>query len=219
MRTCKLCSELGARTSADWWNKPLFESLNFVALPSLGALVEGWILLVSKNHFVSFGAMPDSMIGEMNEFKGRLSSILNQCYGTIVAFEHGPSVASRNVGCGVDHAHLHLVPLLFDLETEVSPFLPSDTKWENAGIKECQDAHDRGEDYLYLEQPIGLGRIVTHDQLGSQLFRRAIATRMGVCDQYNWREYQQLPTVEATIQRLQALASIEASNRQSEFVG
>ena len=219
MRACTLCSELGAPTSADRWNEPLFESPNFVALPSLGALVEGWILLVSKSHFVSFGAMPSSLIEEMNEFKRFLCAILDQCYGSVVAFEHGPSVASRSVGCGVDHAHLHLVPLLFDLATEVSPFLPGNTTWETAGIQECQDAHDRGEDYLYLEQPIGSGRIVTHEQFGSQLFRRAIAMHIGAYNQYNWREYEQLPTVEATIQRLRIWASIEASNRQSEFVG
>ena len=218
MKICKICSELGARDSADWWNIPLFESPNFVALPSLGALVEGWLLLVSKNHFVSYGAMPDSLIEELNEFKDSLSSILKGCYGSVVAFEHGPSMSSRSVGCGVDHAHLHLVPLQFDLEIEVSPFLPGNTKWNAAGIQECQDAHDRGEDYLYLEQPSGAGRIATHNQFGSQLFRRAIATHIGLPDQYNWRSYAHFSNVQATIQRLRPWTSINVSTCHSEFV-
>lgn len=213
MSTCKLCSELELRTSA--WNQPLFESPNFVALPSLGALVEGWVLLIPKRHFISFGAVPASMLAEMNEFKGFLCSVLSQCYGTATAFEHGPSAAGRTVGCGVDHAHLHLVPLLFDLLAEVSPFLPSGVRWANARIEECQDAYSRGQDYLYLEQPICSGRIVTHDKFESQLFRRAIATRIGVRDQYNWRVYEQLPTVMATMQMVRALVSSGAADGRS----
>src|SRR6185503_1320171 len=100
--------------------------------------------------------------GEMKEFKNFLCSILTQCYGAVGAFEHGPSAASRTVGCGVDHAHLHLVPLQFDLAAAVSPFLPNGGIWKSAGLEACQNAYDRGDDYLYLEQPIGTGRIVTH---------------------------------------------------------
>ncbi len=218
MSACKLCSELESPSSAKTWNKPLFESSNFVAVPSIGALVEGWILLVPRRHFISFGAIPYSMLAELEEFKSFLCSILTQCYGTVGAFEHGPSSASRDVGCGVDHAHLHLVPLQFDLTAAVFPFLPNGVLWGSAGQQERQDAHDRGEDYLYLEQPIGSGRIVTHDKFGSQLFRRAIATRIGIRDQYNWREYEQLPTVMATIQKLRTWTAIEVSNGQSEFV-
>lgn len=213
MNTCKLCSELESRTSV--WNQPLFESPNFVALPSLGALVEGWLLLVPKRHFISFGAIPSSMHPEINEFKGYLCAMLRQCYGTVAAFEHGPSMASRTVGCGVDHAHLHLVPLQFDLAAEVLPFLPNSATWSSAGIEQCQDAYTRGEDYLYLEQPIGSGRITTHDEFGSQLFRKAIAAQLGIHNQYNWHEYQQLETVMTTIDSVRTWSSSETSDRQS----
>ena len=141
--------------------------------------------------------------------------MLHQHYGTVAAFEHGPSMASRTVGCGVDHAHLHLVPLQFDLAAEVLPFLPDCVTWSNAGIEGCKNAHAQGEDYLYLEQPIGSGRITTHDEFGSQLFRKAIATRLGMHDQYNWHEYQQLATVMNTIDSVRTWSSSEASDRQS----
>lgn len=217
MDGCRLCSELKSPSSAKTWNQPLFESHNFVAVPSIGALVEGWILLVPKRHFLSFGAVPDCLLEEMKEFKSFLCSALNECYGAVVAFEHGPSAASRTVGCGVDHAHLHLVPLEFDLAAAVSPFLPNDASWKSAEVEACQDAYDRGDDYLYLEQPIGKGRIVTHENFGSQLFRRAIAAETCVPDQYNWREHEQLSTVLATIQGLRAWPSIRVSDRCSDF--
>lgn len=212
MNTCKLCSELASPSSA--WNLPLFETPNLVAIPSLGALVEGWLLLVPKRHFISFGAIPTSMQDEINEFKAYLCTMLRRCYGAVAAFEHGPSMANRTVGCGVDHAHLHLVPLQFDLAAEVLPFLPNSVTWNSARIERCQHAYSLGQDYLYLEQPIGSGRIAMHDEFGSQLFRKAIATRLGMRDQFNWHEYPQLTRVMATIASLRAWPSLEASDSQ-----
>lgn len=213
MNACKICSEIQSRASV--WNQPLFESPNFVALPSLGALVEGWLLLVPKRHFISFGAVPNGMHSEIDEFKRYLCAMLRQQYGSIAAFEHGPSMPSRTIGCGVDHAHLHLVPLKFDLLAEALPFLPHTASWSSTGIEGCQDAYTRGEDYLYLEQPIGSGRISTNDKFGSQVFRKAIATRLGMYSQYNWHEHHQLSTVMATIERVRAWSSSESGVYQS----
>ena len=187
MYACELCSGLAPCASTKAWNNPLFETLNFVALPSVGALVEGWLLLVPKRHFISLGAVPVPLLAEMSEFRAFLCSVLADCYGTVSAFEHGPSAAGRSLGCGVDHAHLHLVPVSFDLSSEVSPLMPTGVTWTPAGIDECRTAHFRGEDYLYLEQPIGSGRIATHHRFGSQLFRRAIASHIGLPHRYNWR--------------------------------
>jgi hypothetical protein len=46
MSVCCLCSNLVSENSNEVWNRPLFESANFVVLPSLGSLVQGWLLLV-----------------------------------------------------------------------------------------------------------------------------------------------------------------------------
>ena len=201
MNDCSLClgSRVGVRKP---WNDPLFETRNFVALPSIGALVEGWLLLVPKRHFISLGELPDSMLSEMQDFKEFLCSILVACYGTVSAFEHGPNAERRAAGCGVDHAHLHLAPIFFDLLAEVKPLLPTGITWVPAGIDVCKMTHLRGMDYLYLEQPIGSGHLVAHERLGSQLFRRAIASHLGIPEEYDWREYDQVPTVLATIQRM-----------------
>lgn len=199
MTTCNLCLRHPSGVGQPW-NEPLFESRNFVALPSLGALVEGWLLLVPKRHFISLGALPDSMLDEVQAFKQFLCSVITACYGTVSAFEHGPSAATRSVGCGVDHAHLHLAPIPFDLFAEVKPLLPSEIIWVQAGISECKAAYQRQNDYLYLEQPISSGRLAVHEGFGSQIFRRAIASQLGIPDEYNWREHDQLSKVLATIQ-------------------
>jgi len=204
MTICRLCLDHLPHGHSEAWNEPLFESPNFVVLPSLGALVEGWLLLVPKKHFICMGALPNSVVAEMQEMTLFLCSVLQQYYGQVCAFEHGPCRANLSVGCGVDHAHLHIVPVSFDLSSAVTPFLPEGVVWSEAGLEECRAAFIQGEDYLYLEQPIGAGRIATHQGFGSQLFRRAIALRTGALNQFNWREYPQLPKVYATIDKMRA---------------
>lgn len=204
MDNCHLCTDLASQDPNMIWNQPLFEFPNFVALPSLGALVEGWLLLVPKKHFICMGALPDTFVTEMQEIKNFLCSVVQQSYGSVCVFEHGPSKSNQSVGCGVDHAHLHILPMTFDLGSAVNPFLPEGVRWSEAGIKECQTAFTQGTDYLYLEQPISSGRIAINQRFGSQLFRRAIAAQINFPAQFNWREYPQLHNVSATINKLQS---------------
>jgi ATP adenylyltransferase len=205
MSVCQLC----ARNTHDIWNVPLLETPNFVVLPSLGALIEGWLLIVPKQHFVSFGAIPDSLVAELLQLKEATSALLIRAYGTVCAFEHGPSYTGRHVGCGVDHAHIHLVPVGFDLAAAVAPYLPKDAQWAEASLVDCKRAYVQRLDYLYFEQPIGRGRLIRDGRLGSQVFRKAIANKLGIYEQFNWRTHSQLLNINNTIQllRTQALDS------------
>src|SRR5258708_29134184 len=111
MNSCRLCCR---DMSANPWNEPLFESENFVVVPSLGALVEGWFLLLPKDHYLCMGALPQSLLDEMMQLRQTVLSFAEGTYEDICAFEHGPHQENRSIGCGVDHAHLHLVPFSFD---------------------------------------------------------------------------------------------------------
>lgn len=198
MSSCRLCFR---DLRPEPWNEPLFESENFVVIPSLGALVEGWLLLLPRRHYICIGALPPSLVEEMDQLKQTAGSFVHDLYGSVCAFEHGPHKENRSVGCGVDHAHLHLVPASFDLLSAVTPFLPDKVIWRQGGLNDCRIAFGESRDYLYLEQPAGNGSIATHDQFTGQVFRQAIASELGVLAQYNWRDFPQLPNVEATIAR------------------
>ncbi len=204
MASCCLCSDAPRIEPIEPWNQPLLETSNFIVLPSLGALIEGWLLIVPKKHFICVGELPDPLTTEMHQIKGFLFSVLRELYGEVCAFEHGPSRPNLSVGCGVDHAHLHILPLPFDLLTEVIPFLPEDVIWSKAGPEQCRTAFSRGEDYLYLEQPAGVGYIATDKCFKSQLFRRAIAKAVGVPEDFNWREHPGFSNIMATIKKLRA---------------
>lgn len=211
MRTCQLCPSQSAKP----WNVPLAQSANFRVLVSLGALVEGWVLLVPNEHFLSMGAVPPRLIPELRALKELVCGRLESIYGPVCAFEHGPGKERRDVGCGVDHAHLHLVPMAFDLATAAAAYLPEDSRWESAGQADCQTAALDGEDYLYIEQPINRGRILRHQHIGSQTLRRAIAAHIGVSDEFNWRTHPQIENVERTIRALESELSQAASTHDS----
>jgi ATP adenylyltransferase len=198
MRACCLCSNLH-RAGRATWDQPIFESANFEVLPSLGSLVEGWMLLVPKEHFLCMGAMRPELVAEYQSIKFTVARYIESTYGAVCAFEHGPARSNRQVGCGVDHAHLHLLPLSFNLLNSAAEFLPLQIQWRAADQGTCRSAWEQGFDYLYVEQPLGQGRIAVHQEFGSQIFRKAIAAQLGILDQFNWREHPQLDVVRRTI--------------------
>jgi hypothetical protein len=144
----------------------------------------------------------------MEQLKTRVIVALGRQYGEVCAFEHGPIEANRKVGCGVDHAHLHVVPLNFDLAAAAIPFMPSDAEWVHATWDSCRTAVERGQDYLYIEQPIGNGRIALHLDFGSQILRKAIAKHLGIPEQFRWQDYPHKEVVARTIRVLSGPAGI-----------
>ncbi len=200
---CSMCAAVRA-PAPDAWDEPLFESANFVAVTSIGALVPGWLLIVPRKHQLSMGFLSNALSSELHAFKNDVADVLGEIYGPVSAFEHGPSAAKRLAGCGVDHAHLHLVPTTIDLRREAEPFLPSGAAWMVADEGACKRAALNDLDYLYLEQPLGSGSIVAHDGIGSQIFRRVIASALNVPEQFNWREHRQLENVMSSIWTIRA---------------
>ncbi len=205
MNSCTLCAELTARSGRASWNEPLMETENFVVLPSLGALVEGWLLILPKVHQLSMGALASQLRAEADDLENSARSLLKARYGTgTIAFEHGPSAVKHGTGCGVDHAHLHVLPLNCDLIKYVQPFVPRDLVWEQAGWDGRSDAYSHGLDYLYLRQEGQSGLLAVSEDFGSQVFRKAVASYLGIGNNFNWRAYPQLETVAKTMQAVAA---------------
>lgn len=198
---CRLCKAITLGPAVERWNQQLMESPNFVVLPSVGAMVEGWLLIIPKDHYLSAAAMPYVLVEELHELKDDVAHILAPLFGSIVAFEHGPSRPSCEIGCGVDHAHLHLVPFAGDLELLTRPQLPEDSVWEIISPADVTTFRDL--DYLYFEQPLGSARITAGLNYGSQVFRRAVAGFMHRTDEYNWREFPEYERVFSTIAKLE----------------
>jgi diadenosine tetraphosphate (Ap4A) HIT family hydrolase len=203
MSDCTFCSELSAQAGRAPWNEFLIETENFAVVPSLGALVEGWLLIVPKNHYISMGALPLRLRGEADELECRVRALLiGQYEKPITMFEHGPSAANHGTGCGVDHAHLHLLPLDCDLLSLTEPFVQKSLPWKESGWEERSDAYRVGLDYLYLKTDERGSLLAVSEDFGSQVFRKAISSYLGVPEEFSWQNHPRISTVSRTIEDL-----------------
>jgi hypothetical protein len=91
------------------------------------------------------GALPMTLRTEADELELRTRALLETQYDKpVVAFEHGPSTEKHGTGCGVDHAHLHLVPTDCDLLASVRPFVPVSLNWRPCDWEERTVAYRSG---------------------------------------------------------------------------
>ncbi len=197
-----MCSNLISVHPSELWNQPILESEHFVALPSLGSLVPGWLLVVPREHYLCVGALPQSIFGEFQKVKDETVRLITSQFGETCVFEHGPSSAGSKVGCSVDHAHLHVVPFSGNLARLVAPLMPNGAAWLAGDAQSCVRAFNLGQDYLYFEQPVGSGFISVHPSFGSQIFRKAIARQLGKPHEFDWHRYPNHPAIHATVHTL-----------------
>lgn len=187
---CKFCHVFSLHAHEPH-NRILLSTDNFVVAPSVAALVPGWLLVVSRHHTLSVGSCGATLRGELKTLVSRLrraTARRNQDF-SVAVFEHGPAAAQSSVGCGIDHCHLHVVPLEFSLwlaAHKVDSF-PSITWRDVTDLDATAAAFAAGAPYLYVEQD-GFARIGTATSIPSQFFRRAIAISLGKQTTFNWRD-------------------------------
>lgn len=187
------------------WDTPIFESRNFVAIPTVGALVEGWLLVIPRTPILSFSQLSTPLFSELNTFLKDVVPAIQSVYGSVSIFEHGPSCAASAVGCGVDYAHLHLVPVDCDLLAGAKTIAPH-ILWRHAAtIKDiCQYAkNDCG--YWFVQQTYGIDECYIgtcpQEKLVSQLFRKVIANHIGCPDDFDWKQHSGEAAIAATVEK------------------
>ena len=192
--------------SRDLWDTPLFESQSFVALPTVGALVEGWLLVVPKTAALSFARLSTSQFSELGEFLDETVPVIESAYGPVSVFEHGPAITNSSVGCGVDYAHLHLVPTRCDLLAGARKIAPN-VRWDQIkSFDEIQNRASLADGYWFLKQDYRsdicyLGRC-EYGNPTSQLFRKVIANHIGNPSAYDWKKSLGEDMVAATVEKL-----------------
>ena len=110
-RPCRLCEALSPLGNAVSENTILIESDHFVVMPTIGQFVEGWLMVVSKNHKRCAREHPTHELEELESLVAQAQALVNAYYGPTVVFEHGPSdIPGYHGGCCVEHTHIHVAP-------------------------------------------------------------------------------------------------------------
>ena len=153
-------------------------------LPSLGALSRGHTLLVPRSHVHAFVGS-----GPPVDVENRLrvaSELVASVYGPLVIFEHGTWSPRSSGGCGVCHAHVHLVPVPGDCPD----LLPAEYVWSElpaTGWAAHIARHGLAVDYLLYWPPSAAPVVAYDNSAPSQLLRKHVAGLLGF-GSWNWRD-------------------------------
>lgn len=202
---CRMCAVVQNKSRIkDVIDSPLAETENFVAIPSLGSLVEGWLLLVPRRHSLSLAGLTPEEERDAADFEQGLVGELGRAYGPLVRFEHGAAIPGSAIGCSVDHAHLHFVPTRHDILTMARRLSP-EVSWRTSSFTSYADLRRNvfGSEYVRYTDQRGQTQIGT-GAIPSQLLRRAIATAEGRPGYWDWRAHPFTETAKQTATTLHA---------------
>jgi ATP adenylyltransferase len=205
--SCRFCGYVDAGPGdLEQWTI-VAETEDLVAVPSVGALIPGWLLVVPKRHVLSFGVLDARIRGRLSSQAEMIAEQWQVSAGPLTWFEHGPAEDRGTAGCGIDHAHLHLVPAVgLDLLAGARELFPWLAFEEVSGLAAAALPVSRGLSYLYLRTDNGRSWLAASRDVPSQAFRRVIAHQQGRADEYDWKAFPRYDSLDATLELARYLA-------------
>lgn len=238
---CAFCREASTgfvHNGNKYGSRTIIESEHFVHIPSLGPIVEGHSLIISRDHYLGIGNIPQEHYQELNAFLKTVREGLEACYASPTFFEHGPASRVLRAECCLDHAHIVAIPGLQGLEQKVSigiyrelgivgrttcvdeeieassPFHLQKMYVEQG--KDGKHSKRTGDPYLFIENQWG-GRIILDipDVVPSQYLRQHAAIILGKPERWDWRTIQNdLTLFWKTYHRLRAYHETTGGNHR-----
>src|SRR5712692_8659060 len=204
---CDFCDEFAGGTSNAFYaryrdalrNRVLLASDSFCVFPSLGQLVEGYLLIAPLQHYTALDEMPRRLLDELADICQHIRAILFQNYGPCLSFEHGAR-GPANGGCGIYHAHLHVVPVdrIPDPVAQLKKRFPHKNL---RALNNINEGPNRDSPYLFYEDFNSNRYRFSVGNLQSQYMRRVLAEAIGTSD-WDWRAAGREHRLLATLNRL-----------------
>jgi diadenosine tetraphosphate (Ap4A) HIT family hydrolase len=172
----------------------LKETTHFRIVADHAPLVEGHVLIIPKDHYACYGAVPETLDTELTELKLEVQHFFHYYYAEPVYWEHG---VFRQT---VFHAHLHCFP--FGAIPDIA--LPDSTIMQSQ--QDIRDRYQSQGNYFYLENTAHAylfpPDIDTYMHVIQEVLRPAAAARGAHA---NWRTAQErlqygVPLVQSVMQ-------------------
>lgn len=194
---CEFCSELtnpsfsrfGKIYGKQYDHRILAKGDGFVVWPTLGQLFKGSLLILPTTHFETMAELPVFMLKSLRILIEQLERKIIHL-GTPILFEHGAKCKTGG-GCGIYHAHLHLVPVPGDI---YCADVLNDIEWFATNLLEAYDLIKDSDHYILFRDVSGTfsalkpkSKPSSHFQ--SQYFRRALVEHFDLEIPWDWQEY------------------------------
>jgi len=202
---CPFCIEF-SNTELSIWNKKrdflplnriLFNHNGWNILPPLGSFMAGGLLIVSERHYRCCSVLDHETALSLDEIISRTVRVLENVYKTnILFFEHGTAACDSKGACCVDHAHINVFPVNFDIWEYLPAFKEKykiNSAVELSGYADC--------DYLWIFD-LKSNFVFPVDGIPSQYIRTLITKNMNFPERWNWQDYLGLDEIQATMRDL-----------------
>lgn len=206
---CPFCNEFNGRKELSYFEimfgskygikeRCVFETEHFVCVPSIGSFVEGYFLVIPKQHFLSSLVMPASYIMELLSVIPLISNFYSSIYHkNLVMYEHGTANVQNVGGMSVVHAHMHFVPCSQQIVTKCSEF--SFMKFQSLFEASEYYLMNQNHPYLLLKDVDGDYYLSISDKIPSQYFRKRVCDTCGMPGTGDWRKYPYIDYIKKTL--------------------
>ena len=174
-------------------NTILDETNYFYILPTVGSLVDGYILVVSKRHINSMSELTKNEMDEYNFIIEKYRNIFRDIYGKYpIVFEHGSPVSDNSIRANsVIHAHSHIVNHAYLDEPKIIKRL------NFKPIQRIEDIKSNENYIMYINNNF---KYVTYNfEPISQLMRKLIAKDLKYEDKFDWKKEKFMDNIIKTI--------------------
>ena len=168
----------------------------FYILPTLGSLVDGYILIVTKRHINSMSELNENELIEYKNIIEKYKNLFKKIYNkTPIVFEHGtPNQNSEMKANSVTHAHTHIVNINFSNEKEIL---------EKYNFKKINDFKVINKNMNYIKYISNNKIYITYNFPSvSQLMRILIAEELNYKDKFDWKKERFDENIISTIERI-----------------
>jgi len=211
--TCRLCDIVNTPVqNRKIQDTLLVQTTHFEWVPGLGAFVEGYSLVLSKQHVLNTGAFDLSVIRELTSLITQISKILKQVYHTdVVVCEHGSMGGSAHAGSCVEHHHLHIFPV----NLTYIPQILIDNFINHHYVSSLEDLVQMNREkvpYIYYSTGPGNHEVFEAPILPRQYMRQVLAAELNLGNVWDWREHPFEESITAFIGRVKPLLNHESFN-------
>lgn len=191
MDNCKFCN----LDISIIYNTIIEETDNFIVIPSLGSLVEGYILILSKNHYNNMSELNKDEKIEYLNLINKYRNLFNKIYSKYpIIFEHGDVNDNINTS-SIKHAHTHIVNYNFKDELNIINKLNFNI------INNINDIKNNTYYIMYINEYNKIYITYNYNSI-SQLMRILIAKDLNLEDKYSWKDNKFNNNIKLTIDKI-----------------
>lgn len=208
---CRMCWAVSSAGQRFPVNQIILQNDTTVLIPGLGASTPGYVMLVSKNHVKSLATLSEEELVTIEKELWETIEFLEGYSKDWLVFEHGANNPEFKSGNTIDHLHIHLVPLDFDITSQAARRLGKDPVRVES-LRDLRSAAGRnGGNYVYIKDATGESHAIFTEKCPSQFLRRITAEHMDLEVNWNWKLSPMEETSLATLRSFKEYGLIRPS--------